>query len=87
VPADERSGASSVVILSDGLWRTRYAIDRTVVGRTIRLDDKPYEVVGVAPAGFFFPDTDARLWIPSRCGLSGFDSREVPLLHADRPLA
>ena len=82
VPADERNGASAVVMLSDGLWRTRFASDRTIVGRTIRIDDKPYEVVGVAPAGFFFPDTDARLWIPSPCGFSGFESRRVPLLHA-----
>jgi putative ABC transport system permease protein len=82
VPADERSGASSVVMLSDGLWRTHFGSDRTVVGRSIRLDDKPFEVVGVAPAGFFFPDTDARLWIPSPCGLRGFDSRDTPLLHA-----
>ena len=82
VPADERNGASAVVMLSDGLWRTPFASDRTIVRRTIRIDDKPYEVVGVAPAGFFFPDTDARLWIPSPCGLSGFESREVPLLHA-----
>jgi predicted permease len=82
VAADERAGAPPVVMLSHALWRTRFASDPGIVGRTIRLRDQPYEVIGVTPAGFFFPDTDARLWVPSPCGLTGFDTRGVPLLHA-----
>jgi putative ABC transport system permease protein len=82
VAADEAAGATPVVILSDGLWRTRFGSDPMVVGRTIRLEGKPHEVVGVTPSGFFFPDTDARLWIPLPCGFAGFESRGTPLLHA-----
>ena len=81
VAADEGKGAAPVVLLSDALWRTRFLSDRSVVGRAIRVDDKSYEVVGVTPAGFFFPDTDARLWIPVPCGFSGWESRGTPLLH------
>ena len=54
----------------------------SIVGSTIRLDDKPYEVVGITPPGFFFPDTDARLWVPAPCGMQGFDARGSVLLHA-----
>ena len=51
------------VVLSDGLWRTRFGADRSAVGRTMWLDKTPHRIVGVAPAGFRFP-TDAQLWTP-----------------------
>jgi putative ABC transport system permease protein len=82
VAADQQIGAPPVVMLSDALWRTRFAADRGIVGRTIRLGEQPHEVVGVTPAGFFFPDTDARLWVAAPCGLAGFDKRGAALLHA-----
>jgi len=79
---DEKPGAASVVILSAALWRSRFASDPAIIGRTVRLNDRPYEVIGVTPSGFFFPDTEARLWEASPCGLTGFDQRGWPLLHA-----
>ena len=82
VAADERTGAPPVVLLTQALWRTRFASDPGIVGRTIRLGGQPHEVIGVTPAGFFFPDTDARLWVPSPCGFAGFDKRGAMLLHA-----
>ena len=39
-------------ILSDALWRRRFAADPAIVGRDIRLNDNPYTVIGVMPAGF-----------------------------------
>src|SRR5687767_2531681 len=47
----ENGGASSV-ILSDGLWRRRFGRNRSIVGRTIRLDEKPFTVVGIMPPDF-----------------------------------
>ena len=41
-----------VVVLSDRLWRSRFAGDRTVLGRTIVLSGKPYAVIGVMPPEF-----------------------------------
>jgi putative ABC transport system permease protein len=79
---EARFGATPVVLLSDALWRSRYASNVGIVGTAIRLDDKLHEVVGVMPPGFFFPDTDARLWVPAPCGLEGFERRGAMSLHA-----
>ncbi len=53
------------VVLGDTLWRTRFAADPSVVGTTVRLSAEPYEVAGVAPAGFEDPIApDVAAWIP-----------------------
>src|SRR5688572_17837154 len=51
-PADDRLNGPNVVILSDPLWRRRFAADRTIIGQQIALDDRSYTVIGVMPAGF-----------------------------------
>ena len=60
---DDRPGAPAVVILGDVLWRTRYAADPGVLGRTIRVNGVPSTVIGVMDEGFGFP-TRSRLWQP-----------------------
>ena len=50
-----------IAVISDRLWRTRYAADPSVVGRVLQLDNTPYTVVGIMPAGFHFPD-DIDVW-------------------------
>ncbi|HET7619328.1 MAG TPA: ABC transporter permease [Vicinamibacterales bacterium] len=50
--ADDRPTGPHVVIVSDALWRTKLGADPAIVGRTMRLDDRPYTVVGVLPPGF-----------------------------------
>src|SRR5262245_30234602 len=49
---EDRPGRAHVVILSDALWRGRFAADPTIVGRTMTLNGEPYEIVGVMPASF-----------------------------------
>ena len=53
--ADAEVGAVPVVILSDGLWQSRFGSDPTVVGRTIEMSGERFQVVGVMPPGFAFP--------------------------------
>ncbi len=53
-----------VALLADGFWRRSYGADPGVLGRTLVLDDEPYTVVGVLPAGLDFPDPDTDLWVP-----------------------
>jgi predicted permease len=57
-------GKNRVVVLSDGLWRSRFAADPNVIGRPIRLGDSSFTVVGVMPAGFRFLSFKAQLWTP-----------------------
>ena len=50
--ADDILHGPKVVIVSDGLWRRRFGADSTIIGRDIKLDDDPYTVIGIMPAGF-----------------------------------
>lgn len=59
---DDAPGAPPVVVLSELLWRTRFAADPRVVGRPVRLDGQPTTVIGVMPAAFRFGD--GALWRP-----------------------
>lgn len=51
-----------VVMLSDAAWRREFGSDRGVIGRTMRINGDPLEVVGVLPKGFVGPMGDADLW-------------------------
>ncbi len=53
--ADERPGAAAVAILAHGFWQRRFAGDPSIVGRTVRLNSVPTEVIGVLPAWFRHP--------------------------------
>jgi predicted permease len=64
LPDEDRYRAPRVVLLSDSLWRSRFGADVNVVGRTIKLDSEPYQVVGVMPAHFNFPSPATQMWIP-----------------------
>jgi hypothetical protein len=64
-PEDDVPGRTKIAILSDTLWRTRLGGDPAIVGRTIRLDDTPYSVVGVLPATFTNAIApDVQVWTP-----------------------
>ena len=62
---DERAGAPDVVVLGHDVWRTRFAGDPGVVGRSVQLGDAFATVVGVMPEGFEFPVAHD-LWTPLR---------------------
>jgi predicted permease len=62
-PEDEQAGHPAIVVISRGLWQRRFGGEADIVGKAITLDGKGYTVIGVAPAGFQYPDkTDA--WVP-----------------------
>src|SRR5689334_6099823 len=62
-PDDEQFGSPAVVLLSYGLWQTRYSGDPAILGRTIRINSNEHTVVGVMRPGEGFPQ-DTRLWVP-----------------------
>jgi len=53
--ADEDQPGKRVAVISDALWRRRYAGDPQIIGRQITIDGQGHTVVGVMPAGFQFP--------------------------------
>ncbi|MFT4114775.1 ADOP family duplicated permease [Silvibacterium sp.] len=67
---EDQAGHSHVAILSWRLWQSKYHGDRAILGRTIQLDEKPVQVIGVMPPSFRFPfdgqpvSEMADLWLP-----------------------
>jgi putative ABC transport system permease protein len=59
---DDQPGVQPVVVISDALWRTRFASDPNVVGQTVRLSAGPATVVGIMPAGFRGLSFDTEIW-------------------------
>ena len=57
-------GHESVVVLSDGFWRSQFGGDRSAIGRELRIDGRPHTVIGVMPPGFRPTDEDTAMWTP-----------------------
>ena len=57
-------GKNTVMILSDGMWRSRFGGDSSVLGRTIDVDGQPIQIVGVMPATFQFPRPGIAAYLP-----------------------
>jgi putative ABC transport system permease protein len=74
---DDRPGATPVLLLSDHYWRSRIGADPGIVGRTLRMNDKPITVIGVLPPLPPFPGQDDVYMPTSACP---FRSRER-LIH------
>jgi predicted permease len=60
---NEKTGQDQVAVLSHAIWQTRFGGDPNIVNRTINLDGKAYEVLGVMPAEVVLPQP-AQLWVP-----------------------
>ena len=70
---EDRPGHERVVMLTEGLWRSQFGSDPSIVGRTIDLDATPYTVVGVLPAALRLPLDYAnraftQIWVPLALG-------------------
>jgi putative ABC transport system permease protein len=63
LPDHEKSGSNQVVVLSHKLWQQRLGGEPSIVGKTLTFDGKKYEVLGVMPPSFKFPQ-NAQLWVP-----------------------
>jgi putative ABC transport system permease protein len=69
-------GLESVVMLTHGLWQRRYGADPSIIGKTIVINDRGREIIGVLPAGFRFPEFD-ELYMPLRWEESPRTARNV----------
>jgi putative ABC transport system permease protein len=55
-PSDDGKSAAPVMVLTHEFWMNRYGGDRSIVGKSIRLDGSPVTVIGVLQSAPFFPD-------------------------------
>jgi putative ABC transport system permease protein len=79
LPEEETVGRDRVVVMSHGLWAGRFGGDSGVIGRALTLDGRPYQVVGVMPESFRFPDDGSvAVWTPL-----AFDASEL-ITRAER---
>ena len=78
VREDDRPGAPRVALLSYGLWKSRFGSDPRVAGKTISLDGKPVQIIGVLPVEFEMPNLgSADMLLPQALDESSLD-RENP---------
>ena len=77
-PQDRTPGFNLDVVISDGLWKRAFGADPGIVGKSLRLDNDTYRVIGVMPAGFrdqgrTSEERDTELW-----AASGFAAAPAP---------
>ena len=77
---DERAGATPVLVIGYDEWQRRFKGEANAIGRTMRVDETVYTIVGVMPKGFGFPIRHA-YWMPLRLDATGDEAkREVHVM-------
>ncbi|HSF22798.1 MAG TPA: ABC transporter permease [Blastocatellia bacterium] len=61
---EDKPNSDPVVIISSGLWQRRFGSDPEIAGKTVKLNDKTYTIVGVMAADFIFPNRESEVWVP-----------------------
>ena len=62
---EDTAGNEQVAVLKHSLWQRRFGADPNIIGQTITLNGKAFNVVGVMPEGFNFPYNGGELWTPN----------------------
>ncbi|HEY6219459.1 MAG TPA: ABC transporter permease, partial [Gemmatimonadaceae bacterium] len=76
---EEESRDEKLALLSDRIWRDRFAADSGVVGRSITLDAESYRVIGVLPPTFTFPE-QSDFWTPLDVRLNAGNATFLPVI-------
>ena len=63
--------APNVVVISEGLWRSRFGSDPQILDRTLEVGGRSFRIVGVMPARFRFPNARTQLWLPMQLDPTG----------------
>jgi len=94
VAEEDKPNGRKVVILSDGLWKRKFAGDRNVIGKDILINGEKYSVIGVMPPKFEFPmEPAAQIWTPMQvdstnsCGRDCITLRSIARLKPGITLA
>jgi putative ABC transport system permease protein len=78
---EDLPGRETEVIFSDALWRNRFGADPNIIGKTIRLDDRNFLVIGVMPPKYAFP-LGIDLWTPLALKPAERSSRRSQLIQS-----
>ena len=70
-------GGELVALISHSLWQRRFGADRAIVGRVVTLDQDPYTVIGVLPAGYPFPFPGIDVWVTRVAKYPGFQPEQI----------
>jgi putative ABC transport system permease protein len=62
-PEEQLAAGSHVAVISHAFWRRFFSSDPETIGRSMRLGEASFTIIGVMPPGFAYPDW-ASLWIP-----------------------
>jgi putative ABC transport system permease protein len=73
---DDTPGSPETVMLTHGYWQLRYGGDASVIGRSMTVDSRPRQVIGVMPSGFRFLKADADVLLPYRFDRAGLFLRK-----------
>ena len=70
-------GSNHVAVVSHEFWQLRLGSDPSIVGHSIVLDDAPFAIVGVLPAGVWMPDPygDVQVWKPLTASFDNVENR------------
>jgi predicted permease len=63
-PEEDQLGGNHVVLLTWSFFQRRFAGDASIIGKQIRLNSAPYEVIGVLPSWFTYPEAGVQVWVP-----------------------
>jgi putative ABC transport system permease protein len=68
-PEEDRFGVPRVVIIGEQLWQRQFHGAADTIGKTIRVNEVPHQIVGVMPRGFMFPYRTIEVWTPLAASL------------------
>jgi putative ABC transport system permease protein len=90
LPQEDAPGAHGVMILSDGFWRRRFGGSPEILGKSVRLDNAEYTVVGILPGNFVYPsqlqpDAFVPLPLPAKPDWSQRESDDMSVLARLKP--
>ncbi len=78
---NERPGNDQVVVLSHSIWQQRFGGESSVIGKTLTLDGRKFEIIGVMPPEFKYPQ-GVRLWAPINFNIAdGMKQRKAHFLR------
>jgi putative ABC transport system permease protein len=81
-PSDDRRGCRALAVLGYGFWQNHFGASNSAIGSTLSLNSQPFEVIGVAPRGFYGLNVGDKFEVAVPiCASVVFDGKESRLDH------